>query len=182
MAMICCGQRRCAGKPAKVAPTVQRRWFRSNSWRSRPSKVFLLVGWRSDWSSSCGRVNSTWRACQSYGPGQWQLLSERFAQLGGDDALRGSSPSVELLVTALELATASMNAQVMATEAADLLVSVNQVTSIHPTLAGQVSQHWIERRAAQQLERIGRLSRSCAVLAVPGEPTAGIAAGPSHRE
>ncbi|MBL9040195.1 MAG: tetratricopeptide repeat protein [Myxococcales bacterium] len=103
------------------------------------------------------RASEQHLAClPSYGPGQWQLLSERFAQLGGDDALRGSSPSVELLVTALELATASMNAQVMATEAADLLVSVNQVTSIHPTLAGQVSQHWIERRAAQQLERVGR--------------------------
>ena len=92
----------------------------------------------------------------AYGPGQWQLLNERFGLLGGDAALRGSSPSVELLVTALELATASMNSRVMASQAADLLISISQVISISPTVAGQVSQHLIERRAAQQLEHIGR--------------------------
>ena len=96
----------------------------------------------------------------AYGPGQWQLLNERFALLGGDPVLRGASPPVELLVTALELATASMNSQVMATQAADLLVSISQVTSIHPTLTAQLSQHLIERRAAQQLERVGRFGEA----------------------
>ena len=53
-----------------------------------------------------------------------------------------------------------MNSQVMATQAADLLVSISQVTSIHPTLTAQLSQHPIERRAAQQLERVGRFGEA----------------------
>jgi len=107
------------------------------------------------------RASEQHLAClPAYGPGQWQLLNDRFLLLGGDSALRGSSPSVELLVTALELATASMHSQVMATQAADLLIGVGQVLSIHPTLTGQVSQHVVERRAAQQLERLGRYNEA----------------------
>lgn len=96
----------------------------------------------------------------AYGPAQWQLLNERFTQLGGDAALQGPSPSVELLVTALELATASMNAQVMAEQAADLLLRIHQIVSAAPTLGSQVMQHLVERRAAQQLERFGRYNEA----------------------
>lgn len=98
----------------------------------------------------------------AYGPAQWQLLNERFVQLGGDSALHGPSPSVELLVTALELATASMNAQVMADQAVELLVQIHQVFATTPTLAAQVCQHLVERRTAQQLERLGRYSDAAA--------------------
>lgn len=95
------------------------------------------------------------------------VLQKRFTLLGGESALLGASPKVELLVAALELATANPAGPESGSgpdpehnRGPDLLLAVEQALRCKPQLAAPLALQFVERQAAHRLEAIGRLDEA----------------------